>query len=94
MDGYVIALSLCPFAAAARPHTRLVEEAGRAVLATVRAELAALDAQPRSSPATTLVALSHDEFSSWDAFMQAAQAAQALAAEHTRARPARLVPLR
>jgi hypothetical protein len=88
LDSFVIGLELCPFAGAARRATRVVccrAEGWPGVQATLTAELRALDEKSRDEQATTLVALLHPVYRSFDAYMDVHSQAEALGQELTRA---------
>ena len=88
LDEVVIGLELCPFAGAARRDTRVVccrAEGWQGVQALLTAELDALDGKSLDEQATTLVALLHPVYRSFDAYMDVHSQAEALGQELTRA---------
>ena len=78
LDGFVIKLNLCPFAAAYRKETRVVvDRSVDASIAVLSAELARLRSVPPHKPATTLVLL--PRLSEFQDLMAAQAAAEELA---------------
>ena len=78
LDGFVIKLNLCPFAAAYRKETRVVvDRSVDASIAVLSAELARLRSVPPHKPATTLVLM--PRLSEFQDLMAAQAAAEELA---------------